>query len=401
MTPMTASRSVCALACLFLGVAAVRAEGDFPPLLSPAVSPGSPTPMVQTPEPFWVRAEYLMWRFKPVQVHVPLVTTGDITSATGGFLGDPSTVILFGPNSTSYDWLTGGRLTVGMNLVPDGFMGVEVTGFGIERGHIQTNIGTDAVGNPPLLLVFNATVPFFGIVGENGVLFTTPVALGGPGPGGMAIGADSTLWGVEANGSILFWQHRCETACVQLLAGVRYLDLDEKFQIDAQAAAAGAGTHDRFHTRNQYLGIQGGVRGGFTFCDDWTIEVMGKVALGSMRQTLDIAGESYSPAGVLMGGFYALPPNIGRSSRDTFAVVPELGVRLSYHPLQHCRIFAGYDFLYLSNVIRASEEINRNLNGTLIPLVAQSLIADNSPTRLFADTTFWAHGLNVGFEYRF
>ena len=395
---MTRRSWLCALGCLMLGSGVAVAEGDFPPILSPSVAPGSQRPMVAPPERFYARAEYLLWFFKKGDVAVPLVTTGDFASPTGGLLGDPTTVTLFGPGQYECDGLTGGRLTVGMNLTPDGGWGLEVTGFGIERGALGINFRSDTAGSPPLFLVFNSTTPFFGPAGESGATFAAPAALGGPGPGGIALGSQSLLWGLEANFASYLW--RDEVTCVQLLAGPRYLDLEETFQIDAQLDS-GLGSHDRFRTRNKYLGGQVGIRGGFTFCDDWTLEASGKLAVGNMRQTLDISGESYRAGETVVGGFYAVANNIGRSHRDSLAVVPEVGVRLSYHPLESCRIFLGYDFLYLNNVIRASEEINRNINGTQIPNAFLAPIADNNPSRLFTETTFWAHGLNVGFEVRF
>ena len=62
-----------------------------------------------------------------------------------------------------------------------------------------------------------------------------------------------------------------------------------------------------------------------------------------------------------------LPSNIGTFHKDAFSVVPEVDLTASYHLNEHVRLFAGYDFLYWSSVVRPGRQIDRTLDETEIP----------------------------------
>ena len=68
-------------------------------------------------------------------------------------------------------------------------------------------------------------------------------------------------------------------------------------------------------------------------------------------------------------------------------------------------VFAGYTFLYVSNVIRASQQVNHSINANAstsftgrppVPLVGPA-----EPGSRWKDGDVWAQGLNVGLEVRF
>ena len=110
------------------------------------------------------------------------------------------------------------------------------------------------------------------------------------------------------------------------------------------------------------------------------------------------------PAVTLPGGIFALPTNIGRFSGDDFAVVPEVTVKLGWRLTGNLGVFAGYNFLYWSRVIRPGNQIDRAVNDTLIPTsnVFGAAEGDLSrPARLFNTSDFWAHGVSFGVELRF
>ena len=67
------------------------------------------------------------------------------------------------------------------------------------------------------------------------------------------------------------------------------------------------------------------------------------------------------------GGLLALSSNIGTFHKNSFSVVPEVDATLSYHINEHWRLFAGYDLLYWTNVVRPGQQIDRTLDETLIP----------------------------------
>ncbi len=91
-------------------------------------------------------------------------------------------------------------------------------------------------------------------------------------------------------------------------------------------------------------------------------------------------------------------------SSDEMTFAPELGLNIGYQITQHLRAFAGYDFLYLSNVLRPGDQIDRGIN---FSQTVQSAIAGNTtasgtrPALPFTESDFWAQGINLGLEFRY
>ena len=59
----------------------------------------------------------------------------------------------------------------------------------------------------------------------------------------------------------------------------------------------------------------------------------------------------------------------------------------------------GYNVFYWSEVLRAGEQVDLNINTTQIP--PGDLDGDPAPLFPFRSTDFWAHGFNLGVEYKF
>jgi hypothetical protein len=103
------------------------------------------------------------------------------------------------------------------------------------------------------------------------------------------------------------------------------------------------------------------------------------------------------------GGVRALPTNIGHYAREEFAVVPETILQMGYQPVSSLRFFIGYNFLYMSNVLRPGGTIDTRVNAYQIP----SLVYYNPalqafhPVFQFHSDTFWAQGINAGIELKF
>jgi hypothetical protein len=158
---------------------------------------------------------------------------------------------------------------------------------------------------------------------------------------------------------------------------------------------------------------------------DLAVDLTAKVAVGVTHQQATIDGVSGAAAvadpntmAVLTnlatpGGVFAQRNNIGSFSQHPFTVVPEVGLNLKYAVTSWLRVHAGYSALYWSNVARPGGQIDNVLNSKLIPTGA--LLPTNTipvgafipgaeqgrPYFVFRDTAFWAHGLNVGLEFRY
>jgi hypothetical protein len=221
------------------------------------------------------------------------------------------------------------------------------------------------------------------------------------------IRATSRLWGIESN--YLRRIYKDEQAEASLLIGGRYLDLEENLRIRAalpycDCNPAYDDASEQFGNLNQFYGAQLGGRLdvrrgrlGFAF----TL----KVAMGFTHELETIAGTYIVGQGTASptsysGAYFAQPTNIGQDTRDIFAVVPEIELKLSYEVAPNLRATFGYDFLYWSNVARPGNQIDRRVNATQTPGLGGVLVGDPLPERRFIGSDFFAQGLSFGLEYR-
>ncbi len=123
---------------------------------------GAPTIDIRPQDPgyrdrIWGRGDYLLWWVKNASLPVPLVTTGDpnvgfplVSSA--GAIGQPSMRVLFGGSSADFGAFSGMRFTLGAWFADDHAVGIEGSGFLLERRTNPFAAGSDGQGIPPLYL---------------------------------------------------------------------------------------------------------------------------------------------------------------------------------------------------------------------------------------------------------
>ena len=136
-----------------------------------------------------------------------------------------------------------------------------------------------------------------------------------------------------------------------------------------------------------------------------TVDFLGKIAMGDMQQDVEINGATsvFRPNGsttVFKGGLLALRSNIGSHEQDELACIPEIGVNIGFQLTRSLKARVGYSFLWVSTVARAGEQIDPVINVTQFPILSANgpLVGPARPALKFAETDFWAHGLNVGLE---
>src|SRR5262249_26895412 len=230
--------------------------------------------------------------------------------------------VLFG-GSASYGATSGGRLALGGWLDCEGTVGLEGSGFLLERRSGGFNVASDAAGDPPLYVpVYRAD---FGRDGYYIDAFPR-LAING----GVDVSSRMRLWGAEANG--VFNACRCNNLSVDLLAGFRYADLAERLSIETNSEFSSSEflnefsfeTHDVFSTRNQFYGGQAGCRAALQY-GRVSLELAGKLALGTNHERVSINGTTTIAADGLPnpltfpGGIFAQPSNIGTTTRNQFA----------------------------------------------------------------------------------
>jgi Putative beta barrel porin-7 (BBP7) len=346
---------------------------------------------------FWASGEYLLWWVKSAPI-VPLATAGSANDFIPGALGQPNTQVI-SPTSLDYAPFSGGRATIGAWLDPDGKLGFEASGFLLE-----TRSSSFIANTPPGNTVFY--VPFFDPTllppGEN----TFPFGSIGATQGAIAASESLRLWGGEANG--LFNLINNDKLTLSALGGFRYLDLSEDLNIGTLGAGLGGSllSLDRFSTRNQFWGGQLGVRGEARF-GGFFVNVTGKIGLGDMHESVNSNGVSTSfiPGGpfTVPGGFFVQGTNNGRRTSDVFSVVPEVRAQIGYDVTNNVRVFVGYDYLYVSDVVRPGDQIDRQVNFTqqAAPVSTGALVGPAAPLPQFNHTEFWAQGVSFGLGFRF
>lgn len=306
--------------------------------------------------------------------------------------------MLFGGSDANYGAFSGLQVTVGTWLNAERTYGVEASGFLLQQRSVNFAARSDGVGNPPIYVpVYRAELGR-----EGSFTISDPLLMGGLGHD-IAVSLKTQFWGTEANG--VFNLARSENASLDLLLGFRYLDLAEDLHLDTVLTEAAGlfNQHEGFNTRNQFYGGQIGAKLGIRR-DVFTFDAIGKVALGSSQQMVDTFGSTVftAPGGAVStfrGAIFTQPTNLGHQSGSQFAVAPEVELKLGVRVTRRLTAFVGYDFLYLSSVVRPGDQIDRSVNET--QSTGAPLIGPARPAPLFQRTDFYSHGVNLGLEFTF
>jgi Putative beta barrel porin-7 (BBP7) len=380
-----------------------------------AMMPSSWSPFVFRPTQnsyvIWGGSEYLLWWVSAAPLPIPLVTTGPADAPNPGAIGQPGTQVLLGNSNMGFGSFSGVRFTLGGWLNSDGNIGIEATGFVLERRSNRFFTSSDNSGNPVLAFPFYNSTP--GFPGEDALRIADPRPDVGQFAGNVLVASTLQLWGAEANGVLFAWGRPGQE--IKLLAGLRYVDLLESLHIFNQTNDLATTPNDvtilrdQFGTRNQFYGAQIGARVAWRFSDCIFFDVTGKLAIGSNHETVDIGGQSFQSGptaatpGAFPGGFYAQPSNIGTHSADQFAVLPSLQFKLSYQFAERWRAYVGYEILYWNQVVRPGREIDRDVNLTQSAVLFPGAAAAGpvSPAPLLNRTDFWAQGVSFGVEFRY
>ena len=349
----------------------------------------------------WFRGDYLLWWTDGMGVP-PLVTTSpDGTDQDqAGVLGQDSS-ILFGDSRLNTDARSGGRFTLGYWFGPSQCTGIQATYLGL--GQETQGFQSSSQGDPILAR------PFFNI--QTGEQDAHLIAFPDVAEGSVAVSSTTSFQEVEVLLRRALYQ-QCSYR-LDFLIGYQFSQLDDELRVeesltDRQGGPSQGTTFDPvvdlFDTSNSFHGTKLGLifeeRVG---C--WSLELLMKLALGNTHSRVAIDGSTIRTipdppsTDTLLGGGLALPTNIGVYERDNFTMIPELGVTLGYEIMCGMRATFGYTFVYWSNVARAGDQIDLDLN--LSQLYNNDLQGEPRPEFSWVTTDFWAQGLNFGLEYRF
>ena len=368
--------------------------------------------------------DYLLWSVKGAPLSVPLVTTGP-SSNKNGFLLNSKTTVLYGASAypasggndkQDFPMLSGSRVTLGYWLDDARRLGIEGSGFALQRGSAGFQASSDSTGSPGMRVpVFNnltyitggactPLIPGICIVGptEDGV----PISIPGSLTGSVSVTNTIQLWGADAAAVVPFYH--ADGLELTAIAGVRYLDLSEKFNLTVNIAGIAGSIYagqigtvsDNFDTGNHFYGALLGLRERYNL-GRWSVEATERLSLGVNHEVLNVAGfyqDTNAPFAAKSGpyGIFAQPANEGRFTGNAFAVAPEAQVKLGYQLTPSVKLTVGYDFLYISNVIRPTDQINRDIPKGQTFQQDGTVASTSTPGKLFKSTDFYAQGLNVG-----
>ena len=181
--------------------------------------------------------------------------------------------------------------------------------------------------------------------------------------------------------------------------GYRDLKLNDSLMISENLSTVPApGTfnlQDSFQTQNEFNGVELGMllqtrRG------RWTMDWVSRFRWVSTNASSIIGGQTIINDGrgtvTYPGGLLAQTSNIGTYNTNDFAVVPELGVNLGFDLTPRFRVLVGYTMIYWSRVLRAGDQIDREINPNLIPPPSRRSSVPCDPNRALRGPTSGPRG---------
>ncbi len=355
----------------------------------------------------WGNSEILIWWAKGHPI--PALVTGGRDGPP--VLGRPGTTVLLGNGPIETPDAAGYRVTQGFSLDTGDRVGFEGSYF-----FLGSRTVSDFATN-----VTNPRFPYIGLPFVNARTGLEDVlALASPGQSDALVNLYTTtrIQGAEANlvGNLV----ARPGVKINAIAGYRFLQVNEGLRVETRAMqypTAESGyyktlgmTADQFDGRNEFHGGQLGLVGDF-HRGPFYVEVVGKVALGTNFQVVNVSGETHlitaaNPVPLYrsyFGGAYSTPANIGRATQTVFAVVPEAIFKVGLKYGEASRFYVGYNYLGLSTAVRPGDQIDRTVNPTLIPSLnpGGAPVGPDRPQLGITTTDFWVQGLVIGFEHRY
>ncbi len=363
----------------------------------------------------FVQTDYLSWWTKgnPLPPLVTTSTPGTFQTEAGVLPVNANTSILFGNQNVDTQQRNGGRINFGYWLIDGEFLGIEGQYFGLEQANTTFNaISNDANGNPILARPFINVNPIFLTPREDAQLIGFPgfmlPGVSGNLIGGLSVRTTSNVQSADALLRQLIWIDFTRNRRLEVIGGYRFFRVDDSvtfndnFTIPAGTITAPIDIvgQDQWRARNQFHGGEIGLKGQ-SYHGRFMLEGLAKCAFGNNTELVNINGfttaTTLGTSVTTVGGLLTQPTNIGMYRRDVFAVLPEANVQLRYDLAHNLRLSVGYSFLYINRVQRSGDAIDRTLNPTQI---GGTLAGEPRPAFSFHDSTFYAHGLNAGLEYR-
>ncbi len=347
---------------------------------------------------FFDAAYLLMWQDAS---RIPLLaTTAD--KPQFGFLGQPGTTKLLGPDRFGDSQRNGLRLRGGAWFSSE-------EQFGVEASYTTFSKTTDRVRFDSQQFPTIARPIYVPNIGGE---FAELVAFPGLSHGNLTVAQTSDLWGAEFN--VRSRLPSVADSRWEGLAGYRHWNLSERLTITEiliaeRNAPVPIGTsveiQDRFAVRNQFHGGQVGLHGSRDF-GAMSFDARGTVAVGATREEIEITGVQHrvqpgQARETFNGGLLAAGPNLGRFVNERISVVPEGNASIGWNITTRLKAYVGYNVVVWTNVARPGDQIDRTVDLRFVPNAPQ-LVPTNveRPSVPFIRADFLVHGLQFGMQGR-
>jgi hypothetical protein len=356
-------------------------------------SPNLPVPRSWVTH-WYVRAEYFaLWakgnRLPELATTSPLGTP----QSEAGVLGEAGTEVLLGDERIAVDGQQGGRLTFGYWLN-------DAKTWAAEAQYWVVGTTDGAAGNSTIFPILAR--PFYN--NESDEQDAQLVSFPGL-AGSLSIQSRNEMHSMDILARYR-WINGPQGGFVDLLAGYRFFRMRETLSIDETVDVLSV--EDNFIAGNTFNGIDLGAEFGLRH-GPWVFDITSKVAIGNMREELDVRGRTYLTGDLstaVAGGWLAAPSNIGHFQDDAFVVIPELDLRLVFAAYENIQLSLGYNMQFVSKVVRTGDQIDTTVSPS--QLVALPLARGNAggpaaelrPERRLNDTAMWMHGITFGCELR-
>jgi hypothetical protein len=194
---------------------------------------------------------------------------------------------------------------------------------------------------------------------------------------------------------------------LDLMGGYQFNRIDDDLLMTSVATTPQPVTTtlvDSFAVSNEFHAAELGLVGEI-YHDRWTLQMLGKIAVGNMRQRAAIDG-SFSLVGGPSpgsgpGGLLAQSSNIGVFERDLTVWSPEASVKISYALSDRLALSVGYTFLYWTRVALAGDLVDLNLNSAQITNGTNPFAGPADPAFRWNDSDFWVQTLDIGFNFNY
>lgn len=405
-------------------------EGSyFPPSVPtpPPIAPPSTVPVEYLPSEMgslgiaddefvprlWIDPEIILWRVRKGNISAPLVTTGTLSSL--GVIGRAGTTVL-NDSQVDYDSFVGARLMAGLWYDDSHFCGLEggFTWLGNQKD--AKTFTSSSTGTPILARPFRDAA--------TGGETVRAVSLPGSFSGTVSVSSDFAAWGAEVS-PVVMRLSQGESHYFYGMIGFKYFNLNEMLVVsdrvtnlaggqssfNGRALGLGAltGVTDSFDASNDLYGGQLGARFGFDR-NRFFFDMTTKLGLMHNHQVLVASGgtgvlappvfrrATTAPLGLLVGPF-----NARRESQAAFAIMPEVNLQIGYQLTNRMSIFLGYNFLYISSVVRPGDQVDRRVNTAMAPSSPTfgAAVLTRQPAPVFVKDEFSANGVSIGLALRY